>query len=132
MISQNRLRVLARELGVRQGYAEKNYVNSWILWGIFTSGYGENLMFKGGTALSKLYFPQSWRFSEDLDFGVEGRYQGSEDDLRGVLDTVTERSGIDTHGHKYVKTSGTSMRLSAERAASRRSSSVSNRRFPSS
>ncbi|WP_135536489.1 nucleotidyl transferase AbiEii/AbiGii toxin family protein [Halostella pelagica] len=95
MISQNRLRVLARELGVRQGYAEKNYVNSWILWGIFTSGFGENLMFKGGTALSKLYFPQSWRFSEDLDFGVEGQYNGSEDDLRDVLDTVTERSGIE-------------------------------------
>ncbi|MEF8862234.1 MAG: hypothetical protein V5A29_03260 [Haloarculaceae archaeon] len=37
-----------------------------------------------------------------------------------------------THGHRYVKTSGTSMRSSAERAASRRSSSVSNRRFPSS
>ncbi|ADB63648.1 Domain of unknown function DUF1814 (plasmid) [Haloterrigena turkmenica DSM 5511] len=95
MISQNRLRVLARELGVRQGYAEKNYVNSWILWGIFTSGFGENLMFKGGTALSKLYFPQSWRFSEDLDFGVEGQYKGSEDGLRDVLDTVTDRSGIE-------------------------------------
>jgi hypothetical protein len=37
-----------------------------------------------------------------------------------------------THGHKYVKTFGTSMRLSAESAASRRSSSVSNRRLPSS
>jgi predicted nucleotidyltransferase component of viral defense system len=52
MISQDRLRILARELGVRQGYAEKNYVNSWLLWGIFTSGYGDNLLFKGGTALS--------------------------------------------------------------------------------
>ncbi|WP_254547266.1 nucleotidyl transferase AbiEii/AbiGii toxin family protein [Halomarina pelagica] len=95
MISQNRLRVLARELGVRQGYAEKNYVNSWILWGIFTSTYGENLLFKGGTALSKLYFPQSWRFSEDLDFGVEGQYRGSEDALRDILNKVTERSGIE-------------------------------------
>ena len=39
---------------------------------------------------------------------------------------------IDTHGHKYVKTSGTLIRLSAESAASRSSSSVSNRRLPSS
>nr|WP_321112063.1 nucleotidyl transferase AbiEii/AbiGii toxin family protein [Halorussus salinisoli] len=39
-------------------------------------------MFNGGTALSKLYFPR-WRFSEDLDFGVEGQYKGSEDDLHG-------------------------------------------------
>lgn len=95
MISQNRLRVLARKLGVRQGYAEKNYVNSWLLWGIFTSNYGENLLFKGGTALSKLYFPQSWRFSEDLDFGVDGEYQASEDELRALLETVTDRSGIE-------------------------------------
>jgi predicted nucleotidyltransferase component of viral defense system len=95
MISRNRLRVLARELEVRQGYVEKNYVNSWILWGIFTSSYGENLIFKGGTALSKLYFPQSWRFSEDLDFGVEGQYQGSEEELREILDSVTEHSSIE-------------------------------------
>lgn len=95
MITQDRLRVLARQLGVRQGYAEKNYVNSWILWGVFTSEYGENLLFKGGTALSKLYFPRSWRFSEDLDFGVTGQYQGSKNALRSVLDTVTERSGIE-------------------------------------
>lgn len=38
----------------------------------------------------------------------------------------------DTHGHKYVKISGTLIRLSAQRAASRRSSCISNRRFPSS
>nr|WP_232833859.1 nucleotidyl transferase AbiEii/AbiGii toxin family protein [Saliphagus sp. LR7] len=51
-------------------------------------------MFKGGTALSKLYFPQSWRFSEDLDFGVTGQYQGSKRELRALLDTVADRSGI--------------------------------------
>lgn len=95
MISDDRLRVLAREQGVRQGYAEKNYVNSWLLWGIYTSDYGENLLFKGGTALSKLYFPASWRFSEDLDFGVAGEYEGSEQVLRDVLDTVSDRSGIE-------------------------------------
>jgi predicted nucleotidyltransferase component of viral defense system len=86
---------LCRELGVRQGYAEKNYVNSWILWGIFTRNYGDNLLFKGGTALSKLYFPQSWRFSEDLDFSVDGQYQGSKRELRAVLDRITERSGVE-------------------------------------
>ncbi|MFB6229115.1 MAG: nucleotidyl transferase AbiEii/AbiGii toxin family protein [Halobacteriales archaeon] len=95
MISQDRLRILARELGVRQGYAEKNYVNSWLLWGIFTSDYGSNLLFKGGTALSKLYFPESGRFSEDLDFGVDGQYQGSKRELRSVLDTISDRSGIE-------------------------------------
>ena len=62
MISKARLRRLARELDVRLGYAEKNYVNSWILWAIYTSSYGDSLLFKGGTALSKLYFPESPTF----------------------------------------------------------------------
>lgn len=35
MISDAQLRRLARELDVRLGYAEKNYVNSWILWAIY-------------------------------------------------------------------------------------------------
>jgi hypothetical protein len=50
MISDAQLRRLARELDVRLSYAEKNYVNSWILWAIYTSPYGDNLLFKGGTA----------------------------------------------------------------------------------
>lgn len=94
MISEPQLRHLARELDVRLGYAEKNYVNSWILWALYTSSYGENLLFKGGTALSKLYFPETWRYSEDLDFGVRGRYQGSEDALTTALREATRRSGI--------------------------------------
>jgi len=30
----------------------------------------ENLVFRGGTALKKIYFPE-FRFSEDLDFVVD-------------------------------------------------------------
>lgn len=95
MISDAQLRRLARELDVRLGYAEKNYVNSWILWAIYTSPYGDNLLFKGGTALSKLYFPETWRYSEDLDFGVEGAYRGDKEELQGALEDATRASGID-------------------------------------
>ncbi len=94
MISDAQLRRLARELDVRLGYAEKNYVNSWILWAIYTSSYGENLLFKGGTALSKLYFPETWRYSKDLDFGVEGEYRGGEVELQDALDDAARTSGI--------------------------------------
>jgi len=95
MISEAQLRRLARKLNVRLGYAEKNYVNSWILWAIYTSPYGDNLLFKGGTALSKLYFPETWRYSEDLDFGVEGEYHGSEAELQSALEDATRASGIE-------------------------------------
>ena len=101
MISKAQLRRLARELDVRLGYAEKNYVNSWILWTIYTSPYGDNLLFKGGTALSKLYFPETWRYSEDLDFGVEGEYHGSESELQKTLENATLASGIDFEVTKH-------------------------------
>ncbi|RDZ44877.1 hypothetical protein C5B91_08980 [Haloferax sp. Atlit-10N] len=101
MISEAQLRTLARELDVRLGYAEKNYVNSWILWAIYTGSYGDNLLFKGGTALSKLYFPETWRYSEDLDFGVEGAYRGSKAELQDTLADATRASGIDFEVTKH-------------------------------
>ena len=101
MISEAQLRRLARELDVRLGYAEKNYVNSWILWTLYTSSYGDNLLFKGGTALSKLYFPETWRYSEDLDFGVDGGYRGAEAELRDALEDAARASGIDFEVTKH-------------------------------
>jgi Uncharacterized conserved protein len=101
MISEAQLRRRARELEVRLGYAEKDYVNSWILWAIYTSSYGDNLLFKGGTALSKLYFPEIWRYSEDLDFGVEGTYRGSETELQQALEDAAQASGIEFEVTKH-------------------------------
>lgn len=68
MITDARVRTLARRDGVTAGLAEKNYVNSWILYALYTGPFSDSVVFKGGTALSKLYFPAIWRFSEDLDF----------------------------------------------------------------
>jgi predicted nucleotidyltransferase component of viral defense system len=101
VISEAQLRQLARDLDVRLGYAEKNYVNSWLLWGIYGSPYGDDLLFKGGTALSKLYFPETWRYSEDLDFGVEGEYRGSEEELQVALEEAARVSGIDFEVTKH-------------------------------
>lgn len=95
MISESRLRVLARQEGITAGLAEKNYVNSWVLSAIYASAFGDDLLFKGGTALSKLYFPETWRLSEDLDFTVDGQFTSTEGDLREALDAVTGPSGIE-------------------------------------
>lgn len=95
MRDETAIRRLARELGVRTDYAEKDYVNSWVLYGIYTTAFGDDLLFKGGTALSKLYFPETSRFSEDLDFTVDGTFTGTESALRAALDTASRRSGIE-------------------------------------
>lgn len=41
-----------------------------MLYGIYhpDSIIKEHLIFKGGTAIRKIFFPNTWRFSEDLDF----------------------------------------------------------------
>lgn len=49
---------------------EQDYVLSWILEGISrVPDLKNNLVFKGGTALKKIYFGD-YRFSQDLDFSV--------------------------------------------------------------
>jgi hypothetical protein len=46
---------------------ERDYCLSWFLVGLSRSPLRERVLFKGGTALKKCYFPE-YRFSEDLDF----------------------------------------------------------------
>ena len=68
MIGQQSLRKEARERGVAVEVVEKDYMLGWILFGIASSSASGDVAFKGGTALSKIYCPQEWRVSEDLDF----------------------------------------------------------------
>lgn len=94
MISNGRVRALARQNGVTAGLAEKHYVNSWVLYAVTSSSLGESLVFKGGTALSKLYFPDIWRFSEDLDFTATGELPDIERTLESALADIEAESGI--------------------------------------
>ncbi len=94
MITDARVRTLARQDGVTAGLAEKNYVNSWILYAIYTGPFDDALVFKGGTALSKLYFPDMWRFSEDLDFTATEPLPDVADDIGDALTDIEPASGI--------------------------------------
>lgn len=68
MIKPGEIQKKANAEGVRDTQIEKDYILSWILWGISKHTYlSENLVFKGGTVLKKVYF-EDYRFSEDLDF----------------------------------------------------------------
>jgi predicted nucleotidyltransferase component of viral defense system len=51
---------------------EKDYALSWLLRGFYRvdNSLGDSFVLKGGTAIRKVYFPGTWRFSEDLDFTV--------------------------------------------------------------
>lgn len=62
------LRRVSRERGLALDVVEKDYLIGWILFCISETKLSESLALKGGTALSKVYFPLEWRVSEDLDF----------------------------------------------------------------
>lgn len=68
MISKPELQRLANREKVAVGVLEKDYVLTETLKALFqTPLLGNLLVFKGGTALRKVYF-SDWRYSEDLDF----------------------------------------------------------------
>jgi len=91
MIDANALRRMAREGGVQAGVAEKDYAITWLLKSIYSSKLFDVLVFMGGTAIRKVYFPGVWRFSEDLDF-VCAR-QPQKDEIHAGLDGALRLAG---------------------------------------
>lgn len=68
MIKPGEIQQKANAFGVRDQQIEKDYILSWILFGISKHPHlSREIVFKGGTVLKKVYF-ESYRFSEDLDF----------------------------------------------------------------
>lgn len=68
MIKPGEIQQKARSVGVRDQQIEKDYILSWILFGIAKhEQLSKAIVFKGGTVLKKVYF-EDYRFSEDLDF----------------------------------------------------------------
>lgn len=67
MIPPSELARLAHRLRLGDKTIELDYVLTWVLLAIANSPLRDQLAFKGGTALKKIYEPD-YRFSEDLDF----------------------------------------------------------------
>ncbi len=68
MIEADYIRTIAASAKLGPGTVEKDYVLSKTIMALAQiEEFQSNLVFKGGTALKKCYFP-TWRFSEDLDF----------------------------------------------------------------
>ncbi len=68
MISGTQIKKIAAARGINPGIIERDYVLSKVLVGLSKQQrFQDNLSFKGGTALKKLFFSE-WRYSEDLDF----------------------------------------------------------------
>ena len=101
----------AATLGVDPMFMEKDYALSWLLKGVYDenallAGALGELVFKGGTAIRKIYHPE-WRLSEDLDFTFVGDAspntspsgyaikEGLEDGFNKVFQGLREECGMD-------------------------------------
>jgi len=96
MVPQQEIHDICQSLGVPLVHVEKDYVMAWLLWGISRDPLlRQELILKGGSALRKLYFPDT-RFSDDLDFTTRHQIGGDSfrDRLGAVQAQVSQASGI--------------------------------------
>jgi predicted nucleotidyltransferase component of viral defense system len=71
VIKPQEISKLANAEGVRQQQIEKDYIISWVLWGIYNNDtLKDALIFKGGTCIKKVHV-EDYRFSEDIDFTLK-------------------------------------------------------------
>lgn len=96
MITADEVKKAARNKGFPAGVVEKDYALTWLLYGVYNSELKDVLVFKGGTALSKVYFPKFWRLSEDLDFTVVKEIQPEEIEsmMKNGLNLLNEKTGM--------------------------------------
>lgn len=97
MILKQEILALASKFRLQPTTVEKDYVLSWVLYGISHNSQLSEWYFKGGTCLKKCYF-ETYRFSEDLDFTVPKGAVYSEENIKNALndiaDFVYENAGI--------------------------------------
>ena len=97
MISKNEILQVAKDFKLAPTTVEKDYVLSWVLFGISQHPQISKWFFKGGTCLKKCYF-ETYRFSEDLDFTLpnDAIYVKNEiiAALNDVAEIVLEQTGI--------------------------------------
>ena len=98
LITADETRRLAREAGLAAGVLEKDYAITWLLYGVYyrDSKLRNSLILKGGTAIRKVYFPKTWRLSEDLDFTIvnKGRPEVVRAGFEEVFSFLASASGI--------------------------------------
>lgn len=97
MIAKGEIDKIAAKNIVGAVEIEKDYVITWVLYGISKHQALKNILaFKGGTVLKKVYF-EDYRFSEDLDFTLlneDINNDGIIELFEISLEIATEESGL--------------------------------------
>lgn len=92
MIEQREIEGRTATLAISTQHVERDYVLNHILAAI--SEDPEGLVFRGGTALARVYWPD-FRISEDLDFVSPGTAPSLERQLQHAIAHATRATGLD-------------------------------------
>jgi hypothetical protein len=110
LITPDEIKRIAREEKLAAGVVEKDYALTWLLKGLYlkNSGLDDKLILKGGTAIRKIYFPQTWRFSEDLDFtAIETlKPEDIRESMQDAFKALLQLSGINYSLESFHPTEG--------------------------
>lgn len=91
MIDATEIRTLAAQAKIDPGIIEKDYALSKVLQALARiDSFNQHLIFKGGTALKKFYYPE-WRFSEDLDFTSQVKLKPQ--DIQSIFKQAVDQVG---------------------------------------
>lgn len=96
MINKLEIEEKSKEFEISEVNVERDYVFSWIIFGLFeVSSLRETIFLKGGNALRKGYF-ENTRYSSDLDFGIPNDPGDALllEEMNKICDFINERTGI--------------------------------------
>ncbi len=91
MIGPREVQRRASRLGLRAEDIERDYILNHVLAAV--AGEPEGLIFRGGTALARVYWPD-FRLSEDIDFITDASVEAIERVLTRAAQTAGEASGL--------------------------------------
>lgn len=107
MIDRNAIKVESIKNRENSSLVERDYIEGWLLYAISNSSIAPKIAFKGGTALSRVYYSEHWRHSDDLDFAVVDDMEWDEA-IKAMSDEVPrflmERAQIQTELRHKIHT----------------------------
>ncbi len=86
MLSTNQIQELAKKYKISESVVAREYIQILFLKELYEEEGGRNIYFKGGTAIRLIL--EGSRFSEDLDFAVEGSKEDFDDFIKSFFEKL--------------------------------------------
>ncbi|CAM3670923.1 nucleotidyl transferase AbiEii/AbiGii toxin family protein [Xenorhabdus nematophila] len=87
------VRLTAAEFNLPQSYVEKDYFITKALLELSKFRYSSNVVFKGGTSLSKVY-KSIYRFSEDVDLAILPEDDWTNNKIKKVIKAAIQSASV--------------------------------------